>query len=102
VARTEAFGIVAVEAMAAGLPLVTTELSTGTSYHNRDGETGFVVPPGDVLALADSLARLGADEGERSRFGLSGARRAREHFEEASTLEAYLSLYGEAARKLPQ
>jgi glycosyltransferase involved in cell wall biosynthesis/lipopolysaccharide/colanic/teichoic acid biosynthesis glycosyltransferase len=101
VARTEAFGIVAVEAMAAGLPLVTTELSTGTSYHNRDGETGFVVPPGDINTLADRLSRLAADESLRLSFGLSGKERAREHFEEDSTLEAYLSLYGEAARKLP-
>ncbi len=42
---SEAFGLVQVEAMAAGLPVVCTELGTGTSYVNHDGETGRVVPP---------------------------------------------------------
>ena len=42
---SEAFGLVQVEAMAAGVPSVCTELGTGTSYVNQDGVTGLVVPP---------------------------------------------------------
>lgn len=88
--------------MAAGLPLVTTELSTGTSYHNKDRETGFVVSAGDVKELAERISILAAEGTQRRGFGLSGKKRVREHYEEVSTLETYLSLYGSPAKKLPQ
>ena len=45
--RSEAFGAVLLEAMASGRPVVSTELGTGTSWVNRHGETGWVVPPAD-------------------------------------------------------
>lgn len=53
--RGEAFGIVAVEAMACGTPVITTELGTGTSYHNIHGKTGLVVPPKDSKSLAEAI-----------------------------------------------
>jgi len=56
--RGEAFGLVVVEAMACGVPVVTTELGTGTSFHNIDGITGRVVPPKDEKALADAIAEI--------------------------------------------
>ncbi len=56
--RSEAFGMVLLEAMAAGLPLVTTELGTGTSWVNQEGVTGRVVPPGDPVALAGAINAL--------------------------------------------
>ena len=45
--RSEAFGLALVEAMAAGTPVISTELNTGTSVVNAHGVTGFVVPPRD-------------------------------------------------------
>jgi len=56
--RGEAFGLVVVESMACGVPVVTTELGTGTSFHNIDGVTGRVVPPRDEKALANAIAEI--------------------------------------------
>jgi glycosyltransferase involved in cell wall biosynthesis len=73
--RSEAFGIVQIEAMASGVPVVSTELGTGTSYINQDGVTGFVVPPGDPEALSGAVNRLVSDTVLRESMG--GAARAR-------------------------
>jgi rhamnosyl/mannosyltransferase len=57
IARSEAFGLVACEAMACGVPVITTEIGTGTSYYNIQGGTGFVVPPCEPKALALGMLR---------------------------------------------
>jgi rhamnosyl/mannosyltransferase len=57
-ARAEAFGMVLQEAMASGLPCITTELGTGTSWVVQDGVTGLVVPPRDPQSLADAIRDL--------------------------------------------
>lgn len=56
--RGEAFGLVGVEAMACGIPVVTTQLGTGTSYYNIDGVTGHVVPPCHADALAEAIVDI--------------------------------------------
>ncbi len=53
--RGEAFGLVALEAMACGTPVITTELGTGTTFHNRHGITGYHVAPKDEKALAKAI-----------------------------------------------
>lgn len=75
--RAEAFGTVLLEAMAAGVPLVSTELATGTSWVNRHGVTGLVVPPRDPAALAEAIASLLADPERCRRMGAAGRERAR-------------------------
>ena len=67
------------EAMGAGRPVVAFD-SGGTAEMVVDGETGFVVPMGDTVALAEALCRLEADDRLRESMGGRGARRAREHF----------------------
>ncbi|MBQ3458264.1 MAG: glycosyltransferase [Synergistaceae bacterium] len=57
----ESFGIVGLEALAAGLPLVTTEIWAGSSYYNEDGKTGLIVPPQDPQALADAIKKILSD-----------------------------------------
>ena len=68
-ARSEAFGTVLLEAMASGLPCVTTEVGTGTSWVVQDGVTGLVVPPSDPAALANAIGRLLADPAWRGAWG---------------------------------
>lgn len=80
ITSTEAFGIVLLEAMACGKPLVTTELGTGTSFVNQDGKTGFVVAPEDAHALAERINLLIKDAELRKRMGINARQRSLEYF----------------------
>lgn len=93
--RAEAFGIVQLEALAAGLSIVSTELGTGTSYVNQNRETGLIVPPADPGALAQAINYLLANPELRTRFGAAGQRRAREHFSPTRMLDALERVYHE-------
>ena len=68
------------EAMAMGLPVITTSVG-GLEEVVRQGETGYVVPPGDVELLADSLRTLVASPETRRRLGDNGRRLVEEHFD---------------------
>jgi glycosyltransferase involved in cell wall biosynthesis len=72
----------AVEAMAAGLPVVATRV-TGTREVVRDGDTGFLVDLGEPAVLADALSRLIEDPTLRARMGARGREVARTEFDEA-------------------
>jgi glycosyltransferase involved in cell wall biosynthesis len=91
--RSEAFGVVQVEAMACGKPLVSTELGTGTSYVNVDGQTGLVVPPRDPDALARAINRLLGDDQLRSRMGEAARKRAWQEFSHETMLDRVIALY---------
>lgn len=90
--RSEAFGLVQIEAMSAGLPVVCTELGTGTSYVNRDGESGLVVEPRNPVALAEAISRLLADSALRERLS-EGARARSELFDAARMVDEIEALY---------
>ena len=91
----EAFPIVLGEAMASGLPCITTDV--GDSAY-LVGDTGMVVPPRDPKALAEAMAKLlGMDADERSRLAALARKRIKENFALSSVGERYYQLYREAA-----
>jgi glycosyltransferase involved in cell wall biosynthesis len=67
------------EAMAHGLPVIGTDVA-GIPEEVADGQTGFVVAPGDATALADRLGRLAADPQLRRALGEAGRRRVTSEF----------------------
>jgi rhamnosyl/mannosyltransferase len=93
--RAEAFGKVLQEAMAAGLPCVTTALGTGTSFVVRNGESGFVVSPRSPQELATAVNALLADEMLRKRMGASGQRRAKTEFTRANLVHSVAAVYAQ-------
>ena len=76
VSRQEAFGMVQVEAMLAGRPVISTALPTGVPWVNQDGESGLVVPPQDVEQLRAALMRLCGDPALRASLGAQARARA--------------------------
>ncbi|MGH2347461.1 MAG: glycosyltransferase, partial [Chloroflexota bacterium] len=95
--RSEAFGLVLVEAAASGLPLISTELGTGTSYVNLHKETGLVVPPRDAPALTGAIRDLLADPETRHRYGAAARARAISHFAIERVVEQVAALYRRVA-----
>jgi rhamnosyl/mannosyltransferase len=93
VSRAETFGIAMLEAMSVATPVISTELGTGTSWVNRSGDTGIVVPPRDPGALAAAIALLLRDHDLREGLGAGAARRAHQHFSKAAMLWALADLY---------
>ena len=91
--RSEAFGTVLLEAMACGKSLVTTELGTGTSWVNQDGETGLVVPAMDPGALGGAIGRLLADEDLRAQMGQAARARVETEFTREQMIDRINALY---------
>lgn len=94
----EAFGLVQIEAMACGKPVICCELGNGVNYVNRHGQTGIAVPPRDVGALAYAINSLVVSKEKRKQLGLAGFQRVRKEFSVErmveGTLEVYQSLVG--------
>ncbi|MCP4686422.1 MAG: glycosyltransferase [Desulfobacterales bacterium] len=79
--RTEAFGLVLLEAMRYARPAVASDVpGSGMGWVVRPGETGLLAPPGDAAGLADALAVLSRRPDERKRMGEAAARRFRRVF----------------------
>jgi glycosyltransferase involved in cell wall biosynthesis len=92
--RLEAFGLVVVQAMATGLPVLS--MAVGGLPEVIEAEvTGRLVPDGDVAALADGIVSLVADEATRSRMGQAGLVRARSQFDAVTSAERHRALYQE-------
>jgi D-inositol-3-phosphate glycosyltransferase len=88
---TESFGLVALEAMACGIPVVGTRVG-GLQMLIEDGDSGLLVPAGDYQALAESIARVLTDHRLRMHLG-HGARDRAEHFTWRSVGDRVEALY---------
>ena len=78
--RGEAFGLVLIEAMASGIPVIATTLP-GVRVVVDHGTNGLLVPPGDAVALAEAIAELMSDATRRRRMGHEGRRKAETLYE---------------------
>lgn len=90
----EAFGLVLLEAMAAGKAVVATNVG-GVGEIVADGETGLLVPPRDPEALSGAVCTLLADADRRVRMGKAGRRRVEREFTIEKTVRGYERLYEE-------
>lgn len=97
--RSEAFGMVLVEASMYTKPMVCCEIGSGTSYVNEDLVTGFVVPPDSPKSLSDALNKLIDDEVLAKRMGQAARIRYEQNFSEEALGKSYSNLYREISQK---
>lgn len=89
---SEAFGLVALEAMALGIPVVASDVG-GLAEIVVPGITGLLVPPADPAALADAVESLLDDTGRARKMGAAGLARAESEFSVGRMIDESLSLY---------
>jgi glycosyltransferase involved in cell wall biosynthesis len=96
VTSAEAFGLVQIEAMAAGRPVVNTKLPTAVPYVMRHEMEGLTVAPGDADAMRNALRRLLNDKDLAMRLGSAGRLRARSEFSQRLFRTRNFAIYQEA------
>lgn len=98
VSSAETFGIVQIEAMAARLPIVNTDLPTGVPHVARHGLEALTVPPNDPAALAAAISQLLADRELSQRLGAAGRRRAMADYDLEDFVKRIEEVYDQAVR----
>jgi glycosyltransferase involved in cell wall biosynthesis len=93
--RSEAFVVVAIEAMAAGTPVITTDVD-GMREMIKHGETGLIVPFGDEEKLSDSIIELATDESLRIKFATRGQKFVKEELNAQKFITGIESYFVEA------
>ena len=90
--RNEGFSNAVLEFMAAGLPMVVTDVG-GNAEAVLDGETGLVVPHGNPKMLGEAILELACDPTRRRAMGDAARIRALQEFSLAASVEKYCTLY---------
>ncbi len=99
--RSEAFGLVLLEAMRAGLPVIASAIpGSGVSSVVADGETGLLVPPANVDVLVDAIGAM-RDASLRTRMGNAGHARWQSMFSLDRSASALMSVYRECVSRRP-
>jgi len=91
--RAEAFGTVIMEAMAMGLPVISTDLGTGTSWVNQNGITGLVIPPRNPKAIADAINHLINHQERCKSMGKAARKRVESEFDQDQMVERIEEIY---------
>jgi rhamnosyl/mannosyltransferase len=99
VEKSETYGIVQIEAMACGKPVICTDISTGTTFINQNNITGLVVPPRNPEKLAEAINKLSNDNELRSNLGVNGKKRALEEFTSSKMVRRVYEIYQEMLLK---
>ena len=94
VQKTEAFGIVQIEAMSCGKPVVATQIpQSGVAWVNANGVSGLNVPPADAAKLAEAIKSITADADAYRRYSAGALERYRNLFTKERMIEKCLSIY---------
>jgi glycosyltransferase involved in cell wall biosynthesis len=99
ITRAEAFGMVQLEAMAAALPVVNTDIQSAVPEVSLHGETGFTVPPADPVALAGAIQSLLENDELRIRMGTAARKRAMRYFGADTINKKVVELYEDVLRR---
>ena len=96
VMKTEAFGIVQIEAMSAGRPVIATKIpESGVSWVNEDGISGINVAPRDSKAIAEAIRTITDNEATWKKFSAGAAKRFAENFTKEKMIARCLNIYAE-------
>ncbi len=93
--RSEAFGISLLEGAMYGKPMISSEIGTGTTYINIDGDTGLVVPPSDPQAFGEAMRKLWDNPELAAAMGKRAEARYWEMFTAEQMAKSYTALYHE-------
>ena len=100
-ARSEAFGLVQVEAMASGCPVLNTAIpASGVAWVSRHEESGLTIQVNDPAALAAAANRLLHEPGLRERLAATGRERAQREFDHRVMAERCLEVYRQVVGRL--
>jgi rhamnosyl/mannosyltransferase len=99
VTRAEAFGLVQLEAMARGKPVISTRLPTGVPWVNVGEQTGITVPPADSSALAAALRRLADNAPQRHGMGAAARARFIAEFTREKMIDRTVAMYSRIGRE---
>ena len=97
--RSEAFGISLLEGAMFGKPMISTELGTGTSFVNKDGETGIVVPPNDPQALQRAMVEIWNNPEVSSKMAQSAKERHQSLFTANKMAAEYTNIYKDLGQR---
>ena len=95
----ESFGIVQLEAMVCGKPVINTSLKSGVPLVSLDGITGLTVPPADTAALAAAMARLAGNPELRDKLGAAARVRVKREFTVEIMARRTVDLYRRVLRR---
>jgi rhamnosyl/mannosyltransferase len=99
VTPNEAFGIVQVEAMACGKPVICSQLNNGVNEINPHMQTGLTVPPSDPFALAKAINQLRDNPTLATSLGRTAQKHARTRFSTENMLTKHLALYEKVMKR---